>query len=172
MFRFSLVLTLAVTQLLAGSGRAVYLCVSSDGMVCCVDSGPGFCRCCQHGDDTTPQGGEAGAESPAGCSATCCDHQHNESLDVAADETAPPALSGGPCSCDHELISPGQAARVLRSSAGGKFSLALQWTSATPAITDGIAPLGNQAHRRSASDGPPWLPDARLAMLSTIVIRC
>jgi hypothetical protein len=61
--RWLLVLALVATQLQSWSGGALYLCLKSDGSLCCIDEGPDSCTCCDH---ETFEHEESPAKSPSG----------------------------------------------------------------------------------------------------------
>ncbi len=172
MLRVSLILMLTAVQLLAGSSRAVYLCVSSDGSVCCLDSGPLSCTCCRHEHDAN-DAEEASCELEAtACESACCRHDEAASspIEESPSQTGEtPLLTTGPCDCDHELILTGQPTRLTRSASVSKIADALQHLDCTPAIAGW--PVVECPHG-VRWQGPPPLPDVAISVLCIVAIRC
>ncbi len=173
MFRLSLILTLAAFQLLGGSGRSVYLCVSSNGDLCCLDSGPLSCACCRHEADSTSHNDAGGDAASEECASKCC---HGEGDESCPDDHHSPKSKDGPtlandgCSCTHELISTGQVGSILRSSMTDQVSAAVQLLDCLPTAAHPQAAVAFDGPVNW--QGPPPIPNSALAVLSTIVIRC
>lgn len=172
-FRLSLILTLAAMQLLAGSGRAVYLCVSSDGSLCCLDSGPLSCTCCRHENDSTSCEDACCEVATEECESKRCHHDDDQSSpndsQLPKTEDAPSVASGA-CSCTHELVSTGQVGSNLRSSMTDQVSDVLQLSYCLSAAAHQQAVVAFDGH--ACWHGPPPMPDATLAALATVIIRC
>jgi hypothetical protein len=173
-FRLSFILTLVAMQLLVGSSRATYLCVSSDGSLCCLDSGPLSCSCCRHEHDSTA-GEEACCEvaTEEYESKCCCQHDDEQSCpnDSQLPETKDsPAFANGACSCTHELVSTGQVGGNLRSSVSNQISNALQLLDCLPTASYQQSVVVFDG--RVCWQGPPPLPDVAISVLSTVAIRC
>lgn len=159
MAKSSLILMLVWTQLLAGSGGSVYLCISDDGSHWCVDSDPATCTCCQH-ETEQDEGGECR------CSRAGMSRDENESPRES------PTLAGQPCGCTHILISnPEQSPTTLRVSSRTNAERLSQLV----ALLHHILP-----HDQFVVDGPhpalrhnsPPIPSQSLAILSSVVLRC
>lgn len=173
MFKLSLILMLSSMQLLAGSSKDVYLCVSSDGSFCCLDAGPASCTCCHHEVAPSPcQSGCCGSSSEK-CESQPCHHDDDHSCPEEHESPTPndsPSIASGPCSCTHQLVSMEQAASVRRSSVTIEVLDAWQLCACLPAVF----------YQHSSADfdvrpfrqGPPPMPDAALVVLSTVVICC
>lgn len=173
MFRVSLILTLAAMQLLAGSSRAVYLCVSSDGSLCCLDSGPLSCTCCRDDHDSTTGEDSNSEVATEECESKCCHHDDDQpsSNDGRLPKTEDSSsVSNNACSCTHELVSIGQVGSNLRSSMTDQVSDALQLFDCLPIAAHQQAVVAVDGH--ASWQGPPPMPDATLAALATVVIRC
>jgi hypothetical protein len=172
-FRLTLILTLTAMQLLAGSSRAVYLCVSSDGSLCCLDSGPLSCTCCRDDHELTACDESSCEVATEECESKCCHHDDEQSssndghLPKTEDSSS---LANGACSCTHELVSTGQVGSNLRSSMTDQVSDALQLFDCLPTATHQQAVVAFDGH--ASWQGPPPMPDAMLAALATVVIRC
>lgn len=163
MVKSLLILALVTTQLLAGSGGSLYLCISNDGSHWCVDSDPASCTCCRQ---------EAETDEHSGC---CCSHVAG-SCDGDRDEhrtpSESPELAGQPCGCTHILIShPQQSPTTVRASSTTDAERLALLVALLP-----HAPL----HDQFVSDGPdltfrlnsPPIPSQSLAILSSVVLRC
>ena len=173
MFRLSFILTLAAMQLLTGSSRAVYLCVSNDGSLCCLDSGPLSCTCCHDDHDSKACGNASCEVATEECESKCSHHDDEQSCpnDSQLPKTEDsPAVANGTCSCTHELVSTGQVGNNLRSSMTDQVSDALQLFNCSPIAAHQQAVVAFDGH--ASWQGPPLMPDATLAALSTVVIRC
>ena len=172
-FRLSLILTLAAMQLLAGSSRAVYLCVSNDGSLCCLDSGPLSCTCCRDDHDSKTCADASCEVATEKCESKCGHHDDEQSCpnDRQIPKTKDsPAVASGACSCTHELVSTGQVGCNLRSSMTDQVSNDLQLFNCLPTAAHQQAVVAFDGH--AFWQGPPSIPDAALAVLSTVVIRC
>lgn len=113
MIKSFLILMLATTQLLTGSGGSVYLCIKNDGTFCCLDTGAEACRRCV---DELP----VVEEEPSGCA--CCREADSPTLPLhesaAASKFVSALVSGDACGCTHVLIARDPAhAKLSRSSA-------------------------------------------------------
>lgn len=89
-----LVLFLMATQLLAGGGGSLYVCISHDGSFCCIDSGPETCECCSNHEAVQHD--------------SCC-HARHEHPDVSGDDRCQhdgDQHDGGPCAESRMLASP------------------------------------------------------------------
>jgi hypothetical protein len=165
MTKWALFLTLAIAQLLSGSGGNVYLCVKNDGSCYCVDAGPESCTCgseregCQQEaccEGTECEGGKACGNH---CSASCSE-QHQ----FAAND---------PCQgCSHIplLISAEQPTSVSRAStelSEAQRVVLFAASNPVPRLSE-FSPTGLEVRRSS----PPTVRDFSLTMLSTVVIRC
>lgn len=172
MLRLSLILTLAVVQLLVGSGNAVYLCVSSDGKYC-FDSGPLSCTCCHHQEDSDScehLGCDAATES---CENGCCCHHRDQSpsdSEQSQESEGVPTLATGECNCTHELVSNGHYASSPRATVGEQLLHSLQHMDCLPSLVQ--QPLLNEWKYCLRWQGPPPLSDVAISILSTVVIRC
>ena len=173
MFKFSLVLTLIAVQLLAGSGKAVYVCVSSDGSVCCLDAGPESCSCCRQVEDSTScTDGCCDGSSVVVKPESCChdDVPSRPHADQRSNTNDSPTLMGGPCNCTHELVSLGQSATVVRSSASARICSGSHQVAELPSISRWRESLEHDARVRW--HGPPPRSNCAQTVLSTFVIRC
>lgn len=169
MVKSLLILALVTTQLLAGSGGSLYLCISNDGSHWCVDSDPASCTCCRQEAEKTAESGEG---DDSGC---CCSHVAG-SCDGDRDEHRKPSelpeLAGQPCGCTHILIShPQQSPTAVRASS----------TTDAERLALLVALLPHALlHDQFVSDGPdpafrldsPPLPSQSLTILSSVVLRC
>lgn len=174
MFRLSFILTLSAMQLLTGSGKAVYLCVSSDGSVCCLDSGPQSCTCCRHEHDSTSCDDASCEIATEECESKCC-CQHDDEPSCPNDSQPPKpkdssAVANGACSCTHELVSTGQVGSNLRSSVNDRVSDAVQQLDCLPIASYHQSFVAIDGRR--SWQGPPPLPDVAISVLTTVAIRC
>jgi hypothetical protein len=163
-----LILMLMTTQLLAGSGGSLYLCVSNDGSYCCIDTGPASCTCC-HDHEKIPD--VACCSDPA-----CEDESAASSCEHHQDEAPQPRqidlLVGDPCGCTHVpvMISSDQPTTVARSSITAeaeRLSLQIAFLSAPCVGIEVAAPAPPLRW-----SGPPAVADFALTVISTVVIRC
>ena len=167
MIKSVLILMLATTQLLAGSGGSVYLCIKNDGTFCCLDAGAETCRCC---DGELP----VVEEKPAGC--TCCGEAASRTLSTE-ERTPSPSIelalkSNDPCGCTHVLISQDPAhAKVNRLSARSDVQQFIEMAAHLP----GLVAIDNLNALRIASCWqyrPPTVESQALAVRSAVQIRC
>lgn len=159
-----LILMLVATQLLAGSGGSLYLCISGDGSYCCLDSGPGSCTCCHEQDD-----------DPQACASdchevTCSCHDRHE---TPAEPTVEIAKEG--CGCIHIplIVSAEQPTRVVRTATTTDAERLTQLIASPPSLDIGRAI--SVASPSASWGGPPAVPQfalIALTVVSTIVIRC
>jgi hypothetical protein len=136
-------------QLLAGSGAAAYVCMSGDGSFCCIDGGSESCTCCHHEEGACPDGCE-----PA--------HDHESEGHEFA--------SNAPCGCTHVLIAADQASRVTRFSPWDEARRGSQVIPLLPILISCDDQVAAQPQLRW--HGPPPLPDRRLVLMASVVIRC
>lgn len=167
MFKSFLILMLATTQLLAGGGGSVYLCIQNDGSFCCLDAGAETCRCCEEEIPVVE-------EKPSGCA--CCSEA--AALALPFEEPAPsssiePALTSiDSCGCTHVLVTQDQAhAKVNRLSARSD----LQQFVAMAGDLPGLIAIDSLYALRRASGWqyrPPTVESQALAVRSAVQIRC
>jgi hypothetical protein len=162
MARSLLILMLMTTQLLAGSGASVYLCIGSGGSYC-LDAGPDSCTCCHEEHGNTGDG---------------CKHEHGDSACNHHDQDPQPIQLGtdgltavDQCGCTHipVMLSSDLPTSTARTSVtldverlASLVALPLEcrvneWLVDQPAF-----------HR---SDPPP-VATFTLTVVSTVVIRC
>jgi len=156
-----LILMLVATQLLAGSGGSLYLCISGDGSFCCLDSGPGSCTCCHEQDDDPPACASDCDE------VTCRCHDRRE---TPADPTVEIANEG--CGCIHIplIVSAAQPTRVVRARTPTDAERLRQLMASLPSID--VAHTAIVASPPASWGGPPAVPQFALTVVSTAVIRC
>jgi len=157
---------LMTTQLLAGSGGPVYLCISNDGSYCCIDTGPASCTCC-HGQEAIQHDACCGEPGCEAVSESCCE-PHDED----------PSQSDGhglaavdPCGCTHipVMVSSDQPITARSSTTTDVERLSL--LVALPlALGSGLEIAAPSPHIHWS--GPPAVPDFALIVISTVVIRC
>lgn len=167
MFKSLLILMLATTQLLAGSGGSVYLCIKNDGSFCCLDAGAATCSCCEEETPVVQQ-------KPSGCS--CCSEAASPSL--SAQEFAPSSsvelalTSNDPCGCTHILIAQDHAqSQLTRMSSRCDLHHFVEMTSHLP----GLISIASVAASRLASSWqyrPPTVDSHTLTVRSAVQIRC
>ena len=151
-------------QLFAGSSRAVYLCISSDGCVVGFDSGPLFCTNCDHKHESDETDHE---HDVAASGNNCCDHDHDCEVDEDESESKV-ALGNGDCDCEHHLISSDDARSAPRSVNADDFeAMAFAFVVTSPIEFVRLSALG---HSNTHYTPPPDIPDTT-AVLSTVVIR-
>ena len=172
MFKLSLVLTLIAMQFLAGSGKAVYVCVSSDGSFCCLDAGPESCSCCHQEEVCTSCTDGCCGLSEIVKPESCChddvpSRPHDDQRSNANDS---PALVGGPCNCTHELVSLGQSATVVRSFASTRICDGWHHFAELPSMSRWRDSVEQDASVRW--HGSPPRSNCARKVLSTFVIRC
>lgn len=145
MLKHLLFFALLTTQLLAGSGDAVYLCLTPDGDFCCINSELEPCRCPKHratvecceNEDCLPSVDD---ESQIGDSDRC-----TKILLVSASSMTPAGTVGN--------CPPMQA----------QSDLAMMSLVETPAILPEF---------RARRDGSSISPQSIRSALSTIMLRC
>ncbi|WP_437186511.1 hypothetical protein SH668x_003665 [Planctomicrobium sp. SH668] len=164
-----LILMLMTTQLLAGSGGSVYLCISNDGEYCCLDTGPRSCTCCQeHQQEAAHETCCSDAGCTEGIAEPSCGHH---------DETSPcpeqnRVVKDDACGCTHIPVaaSAGHPTTVTRPTVtvdSERLALLVAWLPTWLSGTDAASFL---PHFRWT--GPPAVPDFTLTVISTVVIRC
>jgi len=160
-----LILLLLTTQLLAGSRGAVYVCLDSDGSICCLDSGPESCACCKVEEPRCAQSdGECSHHSAAEA------EPRKGSLVTIAEDQA--TCVSGPCECSHVLI-----AAAVNSAA---CSTASCETERLARLLDSIQIVAESSSFDipatpilPANWGVPEpLPSPTLSMIATVVLRC
>lgn len=166
MIKSFLILMLATTQLLAGGGGSVYLCVKNDGSFCCLDAGAETCRCCEEEIPVVE-------EKPSGCS--CCSETTSSAL--STEESAPSSSfeltlkSKDPCGCTHILIAQDQAqSKLTRMSARSDVQQLVQM-----AALPGCVQLDDLIDSRIALGWqyrPPTIESQALTVRSAVQIRC
>lgn len=162
MVRSLLLLTLVLTQLLAGSGASVYLCIDEDGL-CCVDGGAESCTCCQ----------QIQAEATDACGrdhgdSQCCRHEESQ----PSDSNEGGSVTNDACDCTHLPLTmpsdqPASPARKLNASDAGRL---LALTALVPSSLDFV--LSFDGPQVSESLGALAVPDFTLLMVTAIIIRC
>ncbi|HEY1065505.1 MAG TPA: hypothetical protein VGE52_05330 [Pirellulales bacterium] len=145
MFRWLLILFVLPAQLLAGSGRDVYLCICQNGSCVCLDAGVESCGCCR----------PAEVEPDVGCS--CCDHCN----------ATPPATHAEDCGCEHLLVA-AESPSIRRAAADADSAPAVI-VAYLPAIDLDLRGLHRSPVERNRFESPPaFFP----TVLSTVVLRC
>jgi hypothetical protein len=163
-----LILMLAAAQLVAGSGRSLYLCLSNDGSFCCIDDGPTGCVCC-HDHDLL--------ERVAPTDHHCHTFNAREARsDCNCDSLQPPAgerLVADQCGCTHVLLLVAAEQRM-----------AVSRTRTTIDFERVVVPAENFAPWHVAADdrtvlrmffpagGSAAALDFTLTVLASTVIRC
>lgn len=159
-----LVLMLTATQLLAGSGDGLYLCVSNDGLCYCVDSGPESCTCCQH--DKMHESSDEGCCCCRSVETCSCPHDANPPQSAAM-----ALLAGDTCGCTHILIAVEQPTSVTRMSVMSDAGRLTQLVAQLP-----IGVFWNETVTTPSLKPrwirPPEIADFALIVVSTAVIRC
>lgn len=162
MFRVSKVWLLILIQLIAGSGRDIYLCIDSDGTIAGLDAGPQFCINCDHEADAN----EACSADSARC--TCCSHTHKSESCAKIAESCVVVTTDHDCDCEHRLISSEDfrsVSRVMRASQHGSAHAAILLPSPAKLLRAiAFQPL-------SPHHSPPPNRADSIAFLSTVVIR-
>jgi len=77
-----LILMLMTTQLLAGSGGSVYLCISNDGSYCCFDTGPESCMCCHEEQEEIVHDPCCGGCQEDGNQTPCGHHEEEQAISL------------------------------------------------------------------------------------------
>lgn len=156
-----LILMLVATQLLAGSGGSLYLCISGDGSCCCLDSGPGSCTCCHEPDD-----------DPQAC-ASDCDEVACRCHDGRETPAAPTVeIANDDCGCIHIplIVSAEQPTRVVRTATTTDAERLTQLIASPPSLD--IGHTISVASPPASWGRPPAVPQFALTVISTVVIRC
>lgn len=164
-----LILMLMTTQLLAGSGGSVYLCISNDGEYCCLDTGPESCTCCE---EHQHKAAHETCCSEAGCSGKNaepeCDHRNGSS--PPSDQ--PLVVLDDGCGCTHfpVAVSAAQATSAARSTFTVDIERLVLFVAWLPTRFSGAdaAVFSPQFRWRR----PPTVPNFALTVMSTVVIRC
>ncbi len=163
MLKLVLVLMLLTTQLLAGAGGSVYLCISNDGSFFCIDRGPSTCNC--RGNRSTED-----TEEDYGCKCNChapescdeCNHSREELL----------TASGDPSGCTHILLSRDQAAvTVARTSSSIDVDRIFQLVADLSGMLrmEGSNDSRHSPHERFR---PPTVPSQTMTVLAWVLIQC
>lgn len=163
MVKSLLILALVTTQLLAGSGGSLYLCISNDGSHWCVDSDPASCTCCRQ---------EAETDEQSGC---CCSHAGG-SCDPSNDEDQIPdgesqELAGQSCGCTHILISQSQSPTTLQASSRTDAERLSLLVALLPHVLLCGPFVADELDPEFRHSSPP-IPSQSLAILSSVVLRC
>jgi hypothetical protein len=153
-----LTLALVAAQALPWAGGPLFACVSRDGAVC-LDRGPESCQGCD----------SHRCESASHCDEheACGGHEHEPAATSSVAE-----WSAAPCDCRHELVTQAPALSATQRASQSivdlhhdSFGLATVATPATALVDcSGVAAI-------TASFGAS-LPNARVGLLASIVIRC
>ena len=158
---------LVATQLLAGGGVAVQLCVSGDGSYCCLDGGPGDCDCCREFGGDSKKTEAAPAE---GCGSECCGH-HEPVKPRKADPLE--AFADAACRCTHVplVLSTDEQAIATRSHAAlsdPSADVLAVWVPTTLVYTSSVvsSPPPLRWSQRST------VPDYAVVVIATTVLRC
>jgi hypothetical protein len=160
-----IILMLMTTQLFAGSGESVYLCISNDGSYCCLDAGPETCTCCRNHEEPS----EDACCSNAACAGeVACGHH---------DETSPcpnyfGRIASDPCGCTHipVMSSAAKPTTIARTSVRAEAERLALLDACLPTCFIGVDAATLSPHLRWT--GPPAVPDFTLTVISTVVIRC
>lgn len=165
MVKSLLVLMLVMTQLLAGSGDSVYLCIGNDGSYS-IHAGsapctPGQVTCgsgCHSCNDASPGQQE---RSPCG----------NHLGDRAVSQTGDPLVLAGACDCTHIplVMASDQPTRTTRNSIAVDFEWLSSLLAQAPTIDiayQSVLQLTFRCYDTST------VPDFTLTVVSTVVIRC
>lgn len=165
MIKSLLVLALVTSQLLAGGGGALYLCISSDGSHWCVETDPASCTCCRQTEVEQDD-----------CSGTCCSRpaglcdQTDDEHGTRGGES--PELAGQPCGCTHILIShQPQAPSVFRAPSATDAERLLQQVAPPSQVLRHDRFVSDLADRALRKDPPP-IPAQSLTILSSVVLLC
>lgn len=161
-----LILMLMTTQLLAGSGGSVYVCISNDGSYCCFDAGPESCMCCQDERETVHESRCGGCEED-GNKAPC--GRHEEGQPTCPDDDI--LVAGDPCGCTHiPVVMPSdQPTNVARSSNSVDGERLISLIALLPTLAFDHHAV---AHLPLRLADPPAVPNFALTVVSTVVIRC
>ena len=164
MIKSFLILMLATTQLLAGSGGSVYLCIKNDGSFCCLDAGAETCRCCVEELPVVE-------EKPSGCA--CCSEPAPPSEEPVQSSSIEPTLTSiDSCGCTHVLMAQDQAhAKANRMSARSD----VQQFVAMAADLPGLIAIESLYALHTAPGWqyrPPTVESLALTVRSAVQIRC
>ncbi len=160
-----LILMLLTTQILAGSGGSLYLCIKNDGSGFCFDTDIAACTCCHK--EVTKQIACVGC----GCeSAESCRELEEQEACKAKHHGL---LASEPCGCTHipVMVSGEQAttvARTLVTTESERLTLLLAWLPSSSIVDQ----LAESDPPRWRWNGPPAIPDFALSVVATTVIRC
>lgn len=167
MFKSFLILMLTTTQLLAGSGGTVCLCIKDDGSFCCLDTGSEACRRCE---DDKP----VVEEQPSSC--CCCHESESQELQLEVQGSLPfselALTSADPCGCTHILLAQDEAnAKLSRVSAGVGLQQRIQMAANLPGpvLKDGCNAVSIAVVWQYR---PPTVDSQALTVLSSTQIRC
>lgn len=169
MIKSALILMLVTTQLLAGSGGSVYLCISNDGSFYCLDAGPSTCSC---GTRQATSLGDADDADKDGCS--CCSHcraskPHNERDLAPITELSSSEDSSG---CTHILLSHDQGpSQVARSTSAADMDRLLHLAGHLRAVTPMLSVIDCGCSLRERF-WLPAIPSQTMAVLSSVLIQC
>lgn len=165
MVKSLLILMLVMTQLLAGSGDSVYLCIGNDGSYSIhaesAPCAPGQVTCgsgCHSCNDASPGQQE---RSPCG----------NHPGDRAVFQTGDPLVLAGTCDCTHipVVMASDQPTRTTRNSIAVDFEWLSSLLAQAPTIDiayQSVLQLTFHCYDTST------VPDFTLTVVSTVVIRC
>jgi len=160
-----LILMLVTTQLLAGSGDSVYLCIGNDGSYSihaeCDSCTPSQVTCetgCHSCNDSSL--GQQG-RSPCG----------NHPGDRAVSQIGDPLVMAGACDCTHIplVMASDQPTRTTRNSIAVDFEWLSSLLAQAPTIDiayQSVLQLTFRCYDTST------VPDFTLTVVSTVVIRC
>lgn len=158
-----LILMLALTQLLGGSGGSVYVCISNEGTFCCLDAGASSCSCC--------------AKEEASCTESGCRCSRNlfqpisdgvENTEYVACATS--LIASNSCDCTHILLMVDELTSISPSiTAAGAFDH-VPVSTLLPLVYSGISSHVVALPVRAYI--LPTTPPLALTLLATIVIRC
>lgn len=160
-----LILVLMTTQLLAGSGASVYLCIGSDGSYR-IDAGRDSCTSCKVAcgagctacsDDST------GQHDDLPCGTHGNDRPFQQAIEMLASEES--------CDCTHIPIvtSSDQPTRTARTSIAVDFEQLSVLVAQAPGIGFAYLPVPQSSFRCCDTSA---VLDFTLIVVSTIIIRC
>lgn len=154
---------LMATQLLAGSGGSVYLCVRNDGSYCCLDAGPSTCTCSANRRPTVN-------EEHRGCKCGC---HVSEPCDEGNHVQAPRLTSSGdPSGCTHILLSHNQVpARVAQTSSSVDIDRLYQVVASLPGML-AMDRSNDSRHSPNERFRPPTTPSQTMTVLAWVLIQC
>lgn len=165
MVKSLLVLALVTTQLLAGGGGALYLCISSDGSHWCVETDPASCTCCRQVE------GQQDERSSTCCSraAELCDQTRDEHGTRGVES---PELAGQPCGCTHILISHQQQAPPdFRARSATDAERLVRQVDLAPCVLR-LDRFPSASLDWVLRKDPPPIPAQSLTILSSVVLLC